>query len=174
MPAVAESLIGSWKLVSFDFEFEDGQRRAAYDDAKSSLIIIPDGRYVAIVADNARRERDQPSVLLDRKSYSGEFLLPTPETIHAAAAALTPRTPADQRLTLVNAPGARAYPLINYEYAVVSTKQANPAIAAAIRRFLLWAIAPDETNEKYLQDAHFIPLPAHVWVLSYDQIQSIK
>jgi phosphate transport system substrate-binding protein len=108
------------------------------------------------------------------KSYSGEFLLPTPETIQAAAAALTPRTPADQRLTLVNAPGARAYPLINYEYAVVSTKQANPAIAAAIRRFLLWAIVPGETNEKYLQDAHFIPLPAHIWVLSYDQIQSIK
>jgi MFS transporter, putative metabolite transport protein len=24
------------------------------------------------------------------------------------------------------------------------------------------------------QDAHFIPLPAHIWVLSYDQIQSIK
>src|SRR4029077_1604465 len=85
------------------------------------------------------------------KSYSGEFLLPMPETIHAAAAALTPRTPADQRLTLVNAPGARVYPLINYEYAVVSTKQANPAIAGAIRRFLLWAIAPDETNEKYLE-----------------------
>jgi phosphate transport system substrate-binding protein len=87
------------------------------------------------------------------KSYSGEFLLPTPETIQAAAAALTPRTPPDQRLTLVNAPGAHAYPLTNYEYAVVSTKQANTAIAVWIRRFLLWAIAPDETNEKYLQDA---------------------
>jgi hypothetical protein len=72
---------------------------------------------------------------------------------------------------LVNAPGAHAYPLINYEYAVVSTKQSKPAIAGAIKRFLLWAIAPDETNEKYLQDAHFIPLPAHIWVLSYDQIQ---
>ena len=108
------------------------------------------------------------------KSYSAEFLLPTPETIQAAAAALTPRTPADQRLTLVNAPGAHAYPLINYEYAVVSTKQVNPAIAVAIRRFLLWATVPDETNEKYLQNAHFIPLPPHIWVLSYDLIQSIK
>lgn len=108
------------------------------------------------------------------KSYSGEFLLPTPETIHAAAASLTPRTPADERLTLVNAPGAHCYPLINYEYAIVSAKQPNPAMAAAIRRFLLWAIAPDETNEKYLEDQHFIPLPAHIWVLSHDQIESIK
>ena len=108
------------------------------------------------------------------KSYSGEFLLPTPETIAAAAASLGPRTPADERLTLVNAPGANSYPLINYEYAIVSTKQPNPAIAAAIRKFLLWAIAPDETNEKYLEDAHFIALPAHIWVLSHDQIEMIK
>ena len=108
------------------------------------------------------------------KSYSGEFLLPTPESIAAAAAALGPRTPADERLTLVNAPGPNAYPLINYEYAIVSMKQADPATATAIRKFLLWAIAPDEANEKYLGDAHFIALPAHIWALSHDQIETIK
>lgn len=107
------------------------------------------------------------------KSYSGEFLLPTPQTIAAAAASLTPRTPPDERLTLVNAPGANCYPLVNYEYAIVLTKQATPAIAAALKRFLLWAIAPDETNGAYLDEAHFIPLPAHIWVLSHDQIQKI-
>jgi phosphate transport system substrate-binding protein len=108
------------------------------------------------------------------ESYSGEFLLPTPESIAAAAASLGPRTPTDERLTLVNAPGANAYPLINYEYAIVSTKQPNAATAAAIRKFLSWAIAPDETNQKYLDDAHFIALPAHIWVLSHDQIETIK
>ncbi|MGO9772376.1 MAG: phosphate ABC transporter substrate-binding protein PstS [Roseiarcus sp.] len=108
------------------------------------------------------------------KSYSGEFLLPTPETIAAAAASLTPRTPPDQRLTLVNAPGANAYPLVNYEYAIVSKNQANPAVAEAMRKFLLWAIAPDETNDKYIKDEHFIPLPAHIWVLSHDQVMTIK
>src|SRR6202046_1163931 len=108
------------------------------------------------------------------ESYSGQFLLPTPESIAAAAASLGPRTPTDERLTLVNAPGANAYPLVNYEYAIVSTKQANPATAEAIRKFLLWATAPDEANEKYLADAHFITLPAHIWVLSHDQIEMIK
>jgi phosphate transport system substrate-binding protein len=108
------------------------------------------------------------------QSYDGEFLLPTPESIAAAAGALGPRTPVDERLTLVNAPGANAYPLINYEYAIVLVKQPSPKIAAALRRFLLWAIAPDETNDKYLADAHFIPLPAHIWVLSHDQIETIK
>ena len=50
------------------------------------------------------------------RSYNGEF--PTPQSIQAAAAAVRPRTPADERLTLVNAPAANAYPLINYEYAL--------------------------------------------------------
>jgi phosphate transport system substrate-binding protein len=108
------------------------------------------------------------------QNYDGEFLLPTPQSIAAAAAGLGPRTPADERLSLVNAPGANAYPLVNYEYAMVSVKQPSPETAAALRKFLLWAIAPDETNEKYLADAHFIPLPAHIWVLSHDQIERIK
>lgn len=108
------------------------------------------------------------------QSYDGEFLLPTPQANEAAASALWPRTPPDERLTLVNAPGAHAYPLINYEYAVVSTKQPSPETAAALRSFLLWAIAPDEMNAQRLADANFIPLPAHVWVLSHDQIEHIK
>src|SRR4029077_11252596 len=70
--------------------------------------------------------------------------------------------------------GHQAYPLINYEYAVVTKKQRSPENAAALRSFLLWAIAPDETNAQYLADAHFIPLPAHVWVLSHDQIEEIR
>jgi phosphate transport system substrate-binding protein len=128
--------------------------------------------YLGVSFHNEIGEAGLGTALL--KSYSGEFLLPTPETIAAAAASLGPRTPADERLTLVNAPGANAYPLVNYEYAVVSTRQANPATAQAIRKFLLWAIAPDETNEKYLDEAHFIALPAHIWVLSHDQIETIR
>jgi phosphate transport system substrate-binding protein len=128
--------------------------------------------YVGVSFHNEIGEAGLGTALV--KSYSGEFLLPTRETIAAAAASLGPRTPADERLTLVNAPGANAYPLVNYEYAIVSTKQANPATAAALKKFLLWAIAPDETNEKYLDEAHFIALPAHIWVLSHDQIEMIK
>ncbi len=107
------------------------------------------------------------------RSYSGEFLAPSGETIAAAAESLTPRTPADERLSLVNAPGANCYPLINYEYALVSTTQPNAATAAALRSFLLWAVAPDEDNARVLQAAHLLPLPAHVWVSSHDQIERI-
>ena len=108
------------------------------------------------------------------KNGAGEFVLPTRETITAGAASLGPRTPADERLSLVYAPASGSYPLVNYEYAVVSTKQPDPTTAAAVRRFLLWSIVPSETNEAYLDTVHFIPLPPHTWELSQAQIQSIR
>ncbi|MFL9886390.1 phosphate ABC transporter substrate-binding protein PstS [Paraburkholderia agricolaris] len=108
------------------------------------------------------------------KNGAGEFILPNKDTITAGAASLGPRTPPDERLSLVFAPASGAYPLVNYEYAVVSTKQADAATAAALRRFLLWTIVPSETNEAYLDTVHFIPLPPHTWELSQAQIQSIK
>jgi phosphate transport system substrate-binding protein len=108
------------------------------------------------------------------KNGAGEFVLPSKESITAGAASLGPRTPADERLSLVFAPASGAYPLVNYEYAVVSTKQADPTTAAALRRFLLWSIVPSETNEAFLDTVHFIPLPPHTWELSQAQIQSIR
>jgi phosphate transport system substrate-binding protein len=108
------------------------------------------------------------------KNQSGNFLLPTKEAVQAAAAGLGTRTPTDERLTIVLAPGQDAYPLINYEYAVVSTKQASPETAEAIRKFLTWSIVPSETNEGYLDSVHFIALPPHIWDLSVAQIQNIK
>lgn len=108
------------------------------------------------------------------KNNEGAFVMPTKDTITAGAASLGPRTPPDERLSLVFAPGAQSYPLVNYEYAIVSTRQASPVTAAAIRRFLLWTIVPSEDNEAYLDGVHFIPLPPHTWELSQAQVQSIK
>jgi phosphate transport system substrate-binding protein len=108
------------------------------------------------------------------RNEAGQFVLPTRDAIIAGAATLGVRTPPDERLSLVFAPGDQSYPLVNYEYAVVSTKQADPEVAAALRRFLLWVIVPSETNEDYLDQVHFVPLPPHTWELSQAQIQTIR
>jgi len=109
------------------------------------------------------------------RNQAGQDLLPTTETVSAAASNLDQRTPADERLSLVFAPGENSYPLINYEYAVVSTRQADPQTAAAIRRFLLWAIAVDGGNSrKYLDAVGFIPLPDFIRALSEKQINRIQ
>ena len=77
-------------------------------------------------------------------------------------------------MTLAFAPGATSYPLVAYEYAVVSKKQRDPATAAAIRKFLLWCIEPSEDKAAMLERVHFIPLPPHTWELSQAQIQTIR
>ena len=108
------------------------------------------------------------------KNQAGKFLLPTPQSIADAAAQLDPRTPPYERISLVFAPGDNSYPLINYEYAVVSKAQPDGATAAAIRAFLLWAISGSGgNNEKYLGPVGFIPLPDFIRGLSERQIGEI-
>ena len=107
------------------------------------------------------------------KNSDGRFVLPTQESIAAAAAALGSRTPPDERLTLAFAPGDISYPLVTYEYAVVLRHQRDPATAAAMRRFLLWCIEPSEDKAAILDRVHFIPQPPHTWDLSQAQIQTI-
>jgi phosphate transport system substrate-binding protein len=109
------------------------------------------------------------------KNQSGKFLLPTPQSIADAAAQLDPRTPPYERITLIFAPGDNSYPLINYEYAVVSKSQPNAATADALRHFLLWAISETGGNgENYLKPVGFIALPDFIRGLSERQIAEIK
>jgi len=114
-------------------------------------------------------------VTVQLKNQSGQFVMPTAQTISAAASVLDPRTPADERLSLVDAPGDESYPLVNYEYAVVSTQQPNADTAAAIRAFLLWAIAADGGNApRYLDAVGFVPLPDFIRALSEKQIGRVR
>jgi phosphate transport system substrate-binding protein len=109
------------------------------------------------------------------KNQAGKFLLPTKDTVSAAASQLDPRTPPDERLSLTYAPGDDSYPLVNYEYVMVSLRQSEPDTAAAIRRFLLWVIAIDGGNAAhYLDTVHFIPLPDFIRALSENQINRIR
>jgi len=109
------------------------------------------------------------------KNEDGFFVLPTVQTIYSAAAALGPRTPADERLSLVFAPGQYSYPLINYEYAIVSKHQASAELADALRTFLFWSIEPCSGNAAAaLSSVHFIALPEYIRALSYTQIASIQ
>jgi phosphate transport system substrate-binding protein len=109
------------------------------------------------------------------ENQDGKFILPTAATINAAAAALTPRTPPDERLTLVYAPGPDSYPLISYEYAIVSDRQPNPQVARAISNFLLWCISPQGGSAAaFLDPVHFIALPTPIRALSEIQIGKIQ
>jgi len=107
------------------------------------------------------------------KNAAGKFVAPTPATISAAANAQTSKTPPDETLSLINGPGANAYPIINYEYAIVSTKQSDGTKAEDIRAFLHWAVHAGQNQATYLDPVDFQPLPASVVQLSDAQIAKI-
>jgi len=108
------------------------------------------------------------------QNRDGNFVLPTPKTVGAAAAAVEDKTPADERISLIFAPGPDSYPIINYEYAIVNRRQPNEKIAAAIRDFLAWAVDPDGGSAaKFLEPVQFLPLPPKIAALSKQQIAKI-
>ena len=109
------------------------------------------------------------------ENQAGKFVLASRQTIADAAAQLDPRTPPYERISLVFAPGDNSYPLVNYEYALVSKTQPNTATAEAVRSFLLWAISVTGGNgDNYLTPVGFIPLPDFIRGLSEAQIAKIK
>jgi phosphate transport system substrate-binding protein len=129
--------------------------------------------YVGISYHDAIAKAELGTALI--RNQAGQFLLPTPDTVTAGASELDPRTPADERLSLAFAPGANSYPLVNYEYVVVSARQPDAATASALRHFLTWAVAIEGGNApKYLEAVQFIPLPDFIRALSENQINRIQ
>jgi phosphate transport system substrate-binding protein len=107
------------------------------------------------------------------KDADGEFVLPTTDSIAAAAASVENSTPPDERISMIFAHGANAYPIVNYEYAIVDSNQQAVAVAAAIRAFLTFAIT-EGNSASYLKQVHFLPLPPAVQALSTAQINKIQ
>lgn len=109
------------------------------------------------------------------RNRSGNFVLPTASTISSAAQALDRKTPADERISLVFAPGANSYPIINYEYAILNPHQSSGSVAASLKAFLDWDISGNGGNSAhFLNSVHFLPLPAAIRELSEKQIGKIR
>ena len=109
------------------------------------------------------------------ENRAGKFVLPTVANAKAAAGEMVKKTPADERISLVYAPGANSYPIINYEYAIVSKTQPNAEVATAMRKFLNWAIDPKGGNAPHFITAvNFVPLPDSAAELSRKQIAEIQ
>jgi phosphate transport system substrate-binding protein len=107
------------------------------------------------------------------KNAAGHFVPIDTATIAAAAAAQTGKTPADETQSLINGPGPNAYPIINYEYAIVNKKQPDATKAEDIRAFLHWAVHSGQSASTFLDAVDFQPLPSSVVQLSDTQISKI-
>jgi phosphate transport system substrate-binding protein len=108
------------------------------------------------------------------QNKAGNFVNITQTNIQAAANVMLSQTPADERLSLINAPGANSYPIINYEYALVLKDQNTTGMALSLRTLLSWAISPTGGNSPYfLNQVNFVALPTPIAQLSQNQINEI-
>ena len=102
-------------------------------------------------------------------------MVPTASSIAAEAAAFVKKTPANGTISLIYGPANDGYPIVNYEYAIVSNHQSSSSTAKNIRSVLEWAINPKYgNNTSYLSQVNFQPLPSKVEAQSVKQILSIQ
>jgi phosphate transport system substrate-binding protein len=89
------------------------------------------------------------------------------QSITEAAAASAKKLPAstDYRVSIVNAPGARSYPISSFTWLLVYRIQPNATKAAKLVNFIRWALRDGQKSAPTLD---YAPLPA-VIVANLDQ-----
>lgn len=102
----------------------------------------------------------------------GHYSLPTAGAIQSEVAKFVPITPPDETIAMIAGPGGDGYPLVNYEYAIVSTRQRSAAKATLVKDFLNWIIKTGN-GASYLGPVGFQPLPAEIQALALAQVERI-
>jgi phosphate transport system substrate-binding protein len=108
------------------------------------------------------------------ENAEGTFTLPTAAAITDSVDSFVSLTPPNETISMIDGPSAdgKGYPIVNYEYAVVSTHQRDAAQASAIRAFLTWVITTGN-GAAYLDPVGFQPLSASLVTLGEAQIAEI-
>jgi phosphate transport system substrate-binding protein len=96
---------------------------------------------------------------------SGNYVLPDAASISAAADSFATVTPSVGAISLIDAPVPAGYPIVNYEYAIVSTRQPDPTKAATVKALLDW-ILTQGSSAQYLAQFGFQPLPTQVTAIA--------
>jgi len=93
----------------------------------------------------------------DLKNSSGNFIPPTADAVSQAMATAT--IPEDFRFSMVNAPGAQAYPIAGASWILIYQHQANADHGHKLVAFLKWAVTE---GQKLSPSLHYAPLPDNV------------
>jgi phosphate transport system substrate-binding protein len=103
----------------------------------------------------------------------GHFTIPTAGAIQDEVNKFIAITPANETIAMIAGPGGDGYPIVNYEYAVVSINQPSAAKAKAIRDFLTWVVTTGN-GPSFVGQVGFQPLPPDIATLSEQQIARIQ
>ncbi len=103
---------------------------------------------------------------------AGQYTLPTAAAITASVGSFVSLTPPNETISMIDGPALTGYPIVNYEYAVVSTRQPDAAKASALTAFLKWIITTGN-QPRYVDPVGFQPLPSALVTLGEQQIREI-
>jgi phosphate transport system substrate-binding protein len=105
----------------------------------------------------------------DLKNAAGNFVSPAPDSVSAALAAA--KIPDDFKFSMVNAPGAQAYPISGASWVLVYQKQKDAARGAKLVAFLKWAVTD---GQKLSPALDYAPLPEEVQQRELKLLGTIK
>jgi phosphate transport system substrate-binding protein len=103
------------------------------------------------------------------QNQSGNFVRPTPEASTAAAAGVA--MPDDMRASIVDPPGADAYPISSFTYILVYEEQRDAVKGKALAEFLWWAI---HDGQKFGTALDYAPLPPEVVTKIEAKLKTLK
>ncbi len=104
------------------------------------------------------------------KNAAGTFVVPSADTVMAAAAASATTTPDDLRVSITNAAGAQAYPISSYTYLLVYKNQKDAAKGKVLVDFIWWGI---HEGENFAKELSYVPLPADIQKRAEAKLNSI-
>ena len=102
------------------------------------------------------------------RNQAGNYVLPSAQTVAAAAAQKPAITPTD--FSIVNQPGASSYPISGYSWALVYTHQPEQATGQDLVTMLDWLT---HDGQAYAAANSYVPLPAQVQQLAVTMLQQV-
>ncbi len=109
------------------------------------------------------------------QNKAGHFEAPSPASITAEADSFTASTPSSGTVSMIYGSQSDGYPIVNYEYAIVPTKQPSALAAQAVKAVLAWAIDPTGgAASTYLGQVGFVALPTAVQSISTRLISKVS
>jgi phosphate transport system substrate-binding protein len=102
------------------------------------------------------------------RNQAGNYVLPSTQTIAAAAAQKPAITPTD--FSIVDQPGASSYPISGYSWALIYTRQPSQATGRALVTMLDWLT---HDGQAYAAANLYVPLPSQVRQLALTMLQQV-
>ena len=104
------------------------------------------------------------------RNKAGRFVSPSFDAVSAAASGAAKSMPADLRVMLTDADGKDSYPICGFTWLLIYKNMKDKEKAAAMAKFLSWAMTE---GQHYAKDLYYAPLPPAVAKLCEKKIAMI-